>query len=174
LRLVSPPGTDTRPTSDRVREATFNALGSYGALEGATVVDLFAGSGAMGIEALSRGAAHATFVERDRRALSSITQNLRDTGFDGQATVVAADALGFSGGASEPFDLAICDPPYAFDDWDALLSTLPSQLAVLESDRPLRPGPEWGVVRAKRYGSTVVTIVRRRDDRRDDYLETPQ
>ena len=69
LRLVAPPGRETRPTSDRVREATFNALGSLGAIEEARVLDLFAGSGALGIEALSRGAQHATFVERDRHAV---------------------------------------------------------------------------------------------------------
>ena len=173
LRLISPPGTDTRPTSDRVREATFNALASHDALEGATVVDLFAGSGAMGIEALSRGAKHVTFVERDRAALDSIARNLHGTGFDRQATVMATDAVGFAAGAIEPFDLAICDPPYAFAGWDALLTVLPARMAVLESDRELKPSQDWVVVRAKRYGSTVVTIVRRRDDRREDQLETP-
>jgi 16S rRNA (guanine966-N2)-methyltransferase len=173
LRLVTPPGADTRPTSDRVREATFNALGSLDVVEDATVLDLFAGSGAMGIEALSRGARHATFIERGRPALHAIAQNLRTTGFDAQATVVATDALGFAAAVSDRYDLAICDPPYTYAGWDALVRVLPARVIVLESDRELEPGDAWEVVRQKRYGTTVVTIARRRDDRRPDRLETP-
>jgi 16S rRNA (guanine966-N2)-methyltransferase len=164
-KLVAPDGVDTRPTSDRVREATFNALGSLGAIEGSTVLDLFAGSGAMGIEALSRGAAHATFVERDRGARAVIEHNLAATGLAERATVVAADALAWlagtaGGGAARAFDLAICDPPYAFSEWPDLLAALPAALVVVESDREVDPGPGWEVVRTKRYGTTVVAIVR--------------
>jgi 16S rRNA (guanine966-N2)-methyltransferase len=79
-RLVAPTGSSTRPTSDRVREATFNALGSLGVVVDATVLDLFAGSGAMGIEALSRGAAHATFVDQDRAARAAIEATWRPAG----------------------------------------------------------------------------------------------
>src|SRR6476469_10823502 len=79
LRLGAPEGHVTRPTSDRAREATFNSLGSLGVVEGATVLDLFAGSGAMGIEALSRDAAHATFVDNDERARTAIRDNLDTT-----------------------------------------------------------------------------------------------
>src|SRR4051794_3909992 len=90
-RLEAPKGEQTRPTSDYVREAIFNTLGSLlgiDAVEDATVVDLFAGSGAFGIEALSRGAAHATFVDGDRRAVAATRANLAATGFERQATVV--------------------------------------------------------------------------------------
>jgi len=159
-RLVAPDGVDTRPTSDRVREATFNALGSLGAVEGATVLDLFAGSGAMGIEALSRGAAHATFVERDRGARAVIERNLASTDLAARATVVGADALDWLRTSARRFDLAVCDPPYAFSAWDALLEALPAALVVVESDREVDPGPGWEVVRVKRYGTTVVAIVR--------------
>lgn len=162
LRLVAPEGSGTRPTSDRVREAVFNALESMGAVQDATVVDLFAGSGAMGIEALSRGAAHATFLERDRSALHAISANLRHTGFAVRATVIATDAVGFAVAAEARYDLAVCDPPYAFAGWAALLDVLPAELAVLESDRRIDVAPRWEVVREKRYGTTVVLIARRR------------
>jgi 16S rRNA (guanine966-N2)-methyltransferase len=160
-RLQAPAGRDTRPTSDRVREATFNALHSLGVVEGASVVDLFAGSGAMGIEALSRGAAGVTFVDRDPRAVATIRQNLARTGFTATATVVRADAGDFLAGVPR-FDLAIVDPPYATTDeeWAGLLARLDAGVAVLESDRPVEPGPEWGIARVARYGDTVVTFTR--------------
>ncbi len=81
-RIDAPPGNDTRPTTDKVREATFNALGSLDLVRDALVVDLYAGSGALGIEALSRGAAHCTFVERDRSALRTLRDNLAALGLD--------------------------------------------------------------------------------------------
>lgn len=163
-RLVAPPGADTRPTPERVREATFNALESLDAIDGAVVVDLFAGSGAMGIEALSRGAARVTFVERDRTARDAITTNLAALGVEGRARVVASDAGAWVRGlAGVAFDLAVCDPPYAFERWSELLASLPATLVVIESGHAVDPGERWAVVREKRYGSTVVTIARRID-----------
>lgn len=148
-----------------MREATFNALNSLGLVTDATVLDLFAGSGAMGIEALSRGAAHATFVERDRAALRAVADNLRRTGFESQATVVAADAYSFAAADAvrDGYDLVICDPPYAYDRWEELLAVLPATVAVLESDHELAVGPGWEVGRTKRYGGTVVTVAYRLD-----------
>jgi 16S rRNA (guanine966-N2)-methyltransferase len=169
IRLVGPAGRSTRPTSDRVREATFNALGSLGLVEGAVVVDLFAGSGAMGIEALSRGASRATFVDADRSAVDTIRSNLDRTGLDRTATVIRADALRFAADESAGFDLALVDPPYAFDGWDDLLASLRVAVVVIESDREIDPGEGWTVVRSRRYGSTVVTISR---SRRADHQET--
>jgi 16S rRNA (guanine966-N2)-methyltransferase len=168
LRLVAPDGHATRPTSDRAREATFNALGSLGVLEDATVLDLFAGSGAMGIEALSRSAAHATFVDNDERARSAIRANLETTKLIDRATIVAADAFTFLTAAGRRFDLAVLDPPYSFDRWSEVLTTLPAEVAVLESDRPIDPGDGWGVVRSRRYGTTVVTICRRSSDTQEN------
>jgi 16S rRNA (guanine966-N2)-methyltransferase len=159
-RLDAPAGTATRPTADRVREATFNALGSLDAVDGARVLDLFAGSGALGIEALSRGAAGVTFVDNDARALATVRQNLEATGLASGATVVRADARHFDGG---PVELALLDPPYSFDDedWEHLLDRLDAAVAVIESNREV-PLPEpWRLLRAKRYGGTVVMIVRR-------------
>jgi len=167
IRLVGPAGRSTRPTSDRVREATFNALGSLGLVEGAVVVDLFAGSGAMGIEALSRGASRATFVDADRSAVDTIRSNLDRTGLDRTATVIRADALRFAADESAGFDLALVDPPYAFDGWDDLLASLRVAVVVIESDREIDPGEGWTVVRSRRYGSTVVTISRSRADHQE-------
>lgn len=156
--LVAPPGGRTRPTSDRVREAVFNALWSRGALDAATAVDLFAGSGALGIEALSRGARHVTFVDPDRAARRAILRNLEACGFADRATVVTATAEQWlaSRQGGERFDLAFCDPPYAFGGWDALLAALPADLVVAESDRALDPPAGWDVVRDARYGGTWV------------------
>ncbi|MDE3087284.1 MAG: 16S rRNA (guanine(966)-N(2))-methyltransferase RsmD [Acidobacteriota bacterium] len=163
--LRAPAGSATRPTGDRVREAVFDVLGSLTDLEGAAVVDLFAGSGALGIEALSRGAARAVFVERRPDALAAIRSNLAALGLEGRARVVRADALGWvaapRGTPPGPFDLAFCDPPYDFEAWEALLGPLPAALAVLESSREPDPPPGWEVVRRKRYGGTLVTVVRR-------------
>ncbi|MGH9259498.1 MAG: RsmD family RNA methyltransferase, partial [Acidimicrobiales bacterium] len=118
--LVTPPGARTRPTTDRVREAIFNALGSRGAVEGARVVDLFAGSGALGVEALSRGAGHATFVDTDRAARQAIRRNVEGCGFADRATIVAAPvARWLAGLRDERFELVFCDPPYAFEGWPA-------------------------------------------------------
>jgi 16S rRNA (guanine966-N2)-methyltransferase len=144
-----------------VREATFNALHSLGVVEGATVVDLYAGSGAMGVEALSRGAASATFVDHDRRAIEVIRLNLARTGFADLATVVRAAVVDFLAGAPR-FDVAIVDPPYATTDeeWAAVLALIDADVLVLESDRPLDPGPAWTTMRVGRYGDTVVTFTR--------------
>jgi 16S rRNA G966 N2-methylase RsmD len=99
-RLVAPPGAATRPTTDRVREAIFNALWSRGALDGARVLDLFAGSGALGVEALSRGAAHATFVDRAAVARRAIRRNLETCGFLERAEIVATPVERFVAAAA--------------------------------------------------------------------------
>lgn len=153
-----PPGDHTRPTADRVREAIFNSLYSLGALDGATVVDAFAGSGALGIEALSRGAAHCTFVENDRAALGALRDNLSTLGLDDDATVVEGDgatALRRLGGA---VDLVLLDPPYAFTGWPALLACIHDAVVVIESDRSIPLLPGWVVHRERSYGTTVVTL----------------
>lgn len=174
-RLAGPPGRSTRPTGDRVREATFNALESLDALEGTVVLDLFAGSGALGIEALSRGATRATFVDHDPRVLTVVRANLASTGLAHAATVVRSDAQRFvtrptAAGVDGPrFDLALLDPPYRFDDgaWLRLMGHLDAPLAVVESDRTPDLGPGWHALRTRRYGTTVVILAQRDDPRRD-------
>jgi 16S rRNA (guanine966-N2)-methyltransferase len=143
-----------------VREAIFNVLGSLVDLDGADVADLFAGSGAMGIEALSRGAASVAFVDNALPAVRAVRANVIGTGLDPGATrVVRADVLDW---LLRPhrFDLALCDPPYAFDDWGDLLHRLHAEVAVLESDRAVPVPATWEIIRNKRYGGTLVTVVR--------------
>ena len=108
-RLKAPPGLDTRPTADRVREALFSILGP---VDGLRVLDLYAGSGALGIEALSRGAAEAVFVDSSRTAVDVIRENLTALGAD-SGEVVRRDVLAWLRSADDPaFDLVFCDPPY--------------------------------------------------------------
>ncbi len=160
--LRAPTGSRTRPTGDRVREAVFDVLTSRMGLDGLAVVDLFAGSGALGIEALSRGAASAVFVDDDAAALAALRANLAT--FDlapPVARVVRAEAVSWLR-RSGPFDLALCDPPYAFEEWPALLAALRADVAVLESARPPVLAHGWDVIREKRYGGTLVTVVEHR------------
>jgi 16S rRNA (guanine966-N2)-methyltransferase len=148
-----------------VREAIFDILFSQGGVVGAQVVDLFAGTGALGIEALSRGAASATFVDRDPSALSAIRSNLVSVGLDdaeriGVATLVRADAESWSATTASRYDLALVDPPYRYEEWDALIAGLPADLAVLESGAEISAPDGWVIVKSRRYGSTIVTVAR--------------
>lgn len=159
-RLVSPQGMATRPTTDKVREATFNALGSLGVIQGALVADLFAGSGAVGIEALSRGAEHCVFIERDRAALSALRENLAALGCEDRARVVAGDVMGLA--ASLDVDLVYADPPYGFEAWDRLLGLIRAPMIVTESgdrlDDELGAPHHRRILRSQRYGRTWVTF----------------
>jgi 16S rRNA (guanine966-N2)-methyltransferase len=165
-RLRAPRGSATRPTSDKVREALFALLGD---VAGARVLDLFAGTGALGIEALSRGAAHALFVERDERALRALRENLRSLKLGAaEAEVRAADALAAlrsARGRSETYDLVFIDPPYgrARELEADLVELLPPLLAsgarvVAESERraPLRLA--LPLERERSYGDTSIRI----------------
>jgi 16S rRNA (guanine966-N2)-methyltransferase len=163
-RLVAPPGAATRPTSDRVREALFSVLGAR--VEGARVLDLFAGSGALGIEALSRGAASATFVDSAPAALRALRSNLETLGAEGE--VRRQDAVRFVAGAAaagEQYDLAFLDPPYRFAGrlGAQLSAILPAVLAsggivVAESDRREPIGLELPLLDERRYGDTLIRI----------------
>ncbi|HEV2724129.1 MAG TPA: 16S rRNA (guanine(966)-N(2))-methyltransferase RsmD [Thermoleophilaceae bacterium] len=163
-RLSAPPGRTTRPTADRVREALFSILGD---ITGLRVLDLFAGSGALGIEALSRGASEAVFVDSSHRAVATVRANLRDLALE--AAVHQRDALAFlrRPGEGPRFHLVFLDPPY---DWagrlaDPLAERLPAILTddariVTESDkrRPLLiPFP---LVRERIYGDTRIAVHR--------------
>jgi 16S rRNA (guanine966-N2)-methyltransferase len=158
--LRAPRGTRTRPTSDRVREALFSMLGK---VDGARVLDLYAGSGALGIEAMSRGAGSAVFVERDPRAAAAVERNLASLGLEER--VVRQDALRFLGRAEGTYDLVFCDPPY--DSPSRLALALAERLhavtpqgarIVTESDkrRPLElPFP---LLVERSYGDTRIAI----------------
>jgi 16S rRNA (guanine966-N2)-methyltransferase len=163
-RLQAPAGLDTRPTSDRVREALFSILGER--VAGATVLDLFAGSGALGIEALSRGAKEVTFVDNAAPAIRAIGANLEALGAD--ATVVRAEARRFLGGASRAgrsYDLVFLDPPYRLgasigSDLSAALAAIsaPGAIVVAESDRRAPLEVDLPLEDERRYGDTLIRI----------------
>lgn len=185
-RLASPPD-GVRPTADRVREALFASLGPT--VVGASVLDAFAGSGALGLEARSRGAAHVTMVERDRAALQVLRDNVARVGLD-QVTVVAGDAVGLLRDAvtvpppGAPYDLVLLDPPYAVTE-DALAGLLADLVPVLGVGATVvveragaAPAPRWPArlrpAEPRRYGSTrlhrarCVAPTERADDRPAD------
>ena len=159
-KLVVPDGLATRPTTDKVRQAVFNSLDSAGLIDGAAVVDLFAGSGALGIEALSRGAATCVFVERDRAALQALRANISALGLDKRATVITSDVPAWVP-ALRGVDLALIDPPYEFDGWDQLLSVLHVPYVVAEAGREIEPPAGWETLKSRRYGRTWVTQLER-------------
>ena len=158
-RLVRFPGTPgLRPTPDRVRETLFNWLGQR--LDGLACVDLFAGSGALGFEALSRGAARAVLIERDRATAEALRAAALELGAKG-AEIVAGDALAWiarGGGVGERFDLAFVDPPFASELAAQVLAKLPARLnpgarVYVESAQPLAPGAPWTKLREGRAGA---------------------
>jgi 16S rRNA (guanine966-N2)-methyltransferase len=160
-RFEAPPGTDTRPTTDKVREAVFNALGSLDVIRDAVVADLFAGSGALGIEALSRGAAQCTFVERDRRAVRVLYDNLEHLDIQDRSKVIVGDAMVMSRGLAA--DVILADPPYGFDRWEDLLATVAAPFVVAESGDEFEVFDGWRTVRSHRYGRSWVTFLERID-----------
>ena len=162
--IYAPKGLETRPTADRVREAAFNLLGP---VDDAAVLDLFAGSGAYGLEALSRGARSAVFVESDRAACRAIERNLDKLRLTG-ATVVCADALqalATDAAAGRRYDLVLVDPPYRMFSslQNALVSYLPAVLEddgllVVETSSKEQPGLPLAMRTSRRYGSARLTV----------------
>jgi len=172
LTLLAPP-TDLRPTMDRVKAAIFSTL--FGSITGARVLDLFAGTGSLGIEALSRGAASAVFVEQNATAIQWIEKNLTRTKLKGR--VFQADVFSYLDRQSIPgaFDLIFADPPYVKAEGDRdfdieLLSSAslvralaPNGIFMLEKmpEKELPPHPAWEITRAKKYGATEVVFFRK-------------
>jgi 16S rRNA (guanine966-N2)-methyltransferase len=163
-RIFAPKGLDTRPTADRVREAAFNLIGP---VEDMAVLDLFAGSGAMGIEALSRGAARAVFVESDRNATDAIERNLEKLGLTGAAIVRmdAITALATEAAAARHYDLVLVDPPYEMFSsvQNGLARYLPAVLepgALVVVETGAAEEPELPLPRrtSRRYGAARLTV----------------
>ena len=157
--IQAPKGLETRPTSDRVREAAFNLIGP---LDGESVLDLYAGSGAMGLEALSRGAGRAVFVESDRDACRTIERNLDKLRLTG-ARVVCGDVLAFLASERQAFDLLLVDPPYELRDHSQLARYLPGVLTpdgllVLETAAGVEPDLPLALRTSRRYGSARLTL----------------
>ncbi|MGZ8474795.1 MAG: 16S rRNA (guanine(966)-N(2))-methyltransferase RsmD [Candidatus Limnocylindria bacterium] len=165
LTLVAPRGDATRPITDRVKETLFGILGER--VPGSRVLDLYAGSGAVGIEALLRGAEHATFVERGREALAALGTNLERTGLAGLASVVSADVERFlAAAAGGPWDLVVLDPPYAERDIVTPLRDLrphlaPGAMVVLKHHwRSEVPDvADLSTSRQRRFGETMLTFM---------------
>ena len=169
LTLVAPHGTATRPATDRIRETLFAILEPE--LADARVLDLFAGAGTLGIEALSRGAAHATFVERSAEALTALRRNLKTTGFEERSDIVPANVLAYLANVlAVPYDLVFCDPPFAdVAVLEAVLARLPSAHALLPDGRVVarvlkkhRPELPAGVAlaRTKEIGEEALLFLR--------------
>jgi 16S rRNA (guanine966-N2)-methyltransferase len=150
----------------------FDILEARSLVEDASVLDLFAGSGALGVEALSRGAAAVTFIESDARAAVAIEANLRSTDLlVPTAHVVRADALAWLAGRptwEEPFDLALADPPYRFAEWPLLLERLRARTVLLEHSGPVAFGVGYEIIREYRYGGTLVTLAKATEAVRPD------
>ena len=170
-RLIAPKGARTRPTASRVREALFNILGP----PAGPVLDLYAGTGALGLEALSRGAPHAVFVERDPAALSALRRNLRETRTEDRSTIVAADVraalrrLASQSDQLGPFSWVFLDPPYVRET-EGLLGELCGldvlsncAVVVVEHDRRHRPAERVGclfLTDRRQYGDTELSFYR--------------
>jgi 16S rRNA (guanine966-N2)-methyltransferase len=158
-RIAAPKGSETRPTSDFVRETAFNLIGP---VEGAAVLDLFAGSGALGLEALSRGARRCVFVDSSREACRAIGRNLELLGLS--ATVLCQDVSRALAGERGPYDLILADPPYSFDDYGRLappfVRLLAAEgLAVLQTPAAAEPALAGLELRtSRRYGSARLTL----------------
>jgi 16S rRNA (guanine966-N2)-methyltransferase len=163
-RIFAPKGRETRPTGDRVREAVFNLIGP---VDGMNVLDLYAGSGAMGLEALSRGAERATFVEADRLAAQTIVRNLDKLQFSDAAVLVADSArqLASDAASGRRYDLVLIDPPYRM--LSGVLPKLaahlpavvdPEGLVVVESEAREEPDLPLPKRTSRRYGSVRVTV----------------
>ncbi len=169
-KLFAPQGMDVRPTADRVREALFSILGPQ--IAGASVLDLFAGSGALGLEALSRGAARAVFVDRHPQALAAVRRNVAELGLGDRAVIIKADAaLGAAplrSAPGAPFSLIFLDPPYgrelALRGLELIVRlglAAPDCLAVVEqsSKETLAPPPPWSISDERIYGQTRLTFL---------------
>ncbi|MFQ5507817.1 MAG: 16S rRNA (guanine(966)-N(2))-methyltransferase RsmD [Leptospirillia bacterium] len=167
-RLVSVSGREVRPTSARVREAVFSVLGDR--VQSAQVLDLFAGIGSLGLEALSRGAEHVDFVENNGRHLAAIHDSVEKMGLETQASLIKADAARFISRLREPgrYDLVFFDPPYGAEGITGMLASLarsealmPNGVVVVEHDVRASPefGLSWEVGRTYNYGKTAITLL---------------
>jgi len=183
-RRIAVPPSGTRPTSDRVREALFSSLAADPGLDGAAVLDLCAGSGALGLEALSRGAAHALFVESDRRATGVLRRNVADLGLPGAAVRLAPAAAVLGGPADRAYDVVLVDPPYAVADaevagWLAAAARngwlAAGAVVVVERGRgvPFPWPPPLVALRERRYGDTTLHVGVANDAGHEAHAATP-
>lgn len=159
-------GAHLRPTTDRVRESLFSVLTHYGVIPGARVLDLFAGTGALGLEALSRGAEHVSFVENGRVAQGLIAKNIEITRSKAETRVIRRDATRLGTCDAEPFDLVFLDPPYGKGMGQKALEAAltggwlaPDALVVWEESAPMAPPAGFTLLERRKYGDTHVTVL---------------
>lgn len=159
-------GAHLRPTTDRVRESLFSVLTHLDVIDGARVLDLFAGTGALGLEALSRGAAHATFVDDGRAAQGLIRKNIDLTGAGARATLVRRDATRLGDNPDTPFALVFLDPPYGKDLGQKALAVATkggwiaeNALVVWEESSPMEPPAGYELHDARKYGDTHISLM---------------
>ena len=165
-KLIAPPGLSTRPTLEMVKEAIFSIIQFE--LEGARILDLFAGSGQMGIEALSRGAQSCVFVDTDKESQQAIRRNLETTGFGLAAKISGTDAFSYLKGSTGEYDIAFLDPPYKKGALDTLLPAVAQRMSaggviVCETEKSeILPEPVGSFLLKKQYhyGKTKVTVYR--------------
>ncbi len=160
-RIDAPPGRTTRPITDRAKESVFNMLANLELPAGASVVDLYAGSGSFGLECLSRHAAHVTFVERDHVAVGTLRDNVAKLGY-GDRCMVSATDVAVAVREMVQVDLAFCDPPYPDDPWAELLAQLRAKVIVVHADHPIDLTDDWTEVRRRKYGRSHILIAERR------------
>lgn len=169
LKLSAPDGMNTRPTLDRVREAVFSMLMPY--LNDAVILDLFAGSGAMGIEALSRGASEAVFVDSDRSSIACINNNIRSSKAEERAHVILSDAHKYLSDCNKSFDIIFLDPPYFDNIYSTILDMIaknnvlsPEGIIVVEWDYETGFSNNcdmFSVIKEKKYGRVGITTLKR-------------
>lgn len=166
-KLVTLEGEDVRPTTDRVKEGMFNIIQFD--LEGANVIDLFAGSGQLGIEALSRGAKHCTFIDSANRSIDVVKQNLKTVGFEKRASVFCGDSKMYINLSKDKFDIALLDPPYNKNIIDSVLPSVAEKMTdygviicetALDETLPQSAG-DFSIHREYRYGKIKLTAYRK-------------
>lgn len=169
-KLITLEGLETRPTGERVKEGLFSALNFV--LPGARVLELFAGSGQLGIEALSRGASFCTFVELSKQACSIVESNIKKTGFEGKSRLVNGDCGQFLSRCRDIYDIILLDPPYRKGTADLLMPMLSDRcaeggLVALETERKYNAPSEFGGLKLKKsynYGNTAVHLYKKTEE----------
>ena len=163
-KLVVPSGDHVRPTKDRVKEAIFNSLHSYGLVENRSFLDLFSGTGSLEIEALSRGAKSVVFVDHHAEAIDCIILNVEKLNYGSTSKILKTDALSFLE-RDDYFDVALLDPPYKYEHWGTLLKRVNAHSIVIESSEQVTLESDWEIIKSQKYGQTNLLIAsRQRND----------
>ena len=165
-KLVVPSGDHVRPPKDRVKEAIFNSLHSYGLGENRSFLDLFSGTGSLGIEALSRGAKSVVFIDHHTEAIDCIILNVEKLNYGSTSKILKTDALSFLE-RDDYFDVALLDPPYKYEHWGTLLKRVNAHSIVIESSEQVTLESDWEIIKSQKYGQTNLLIASRQRKDKD-------